>query len=77
MEESLSEALESIFGEGFTSDTIEDTQGESPLDLLEKATKAFEKAQQELQNGNLGLYQDLVEQAQQYVDIALEILNNN
>jgi uncharacterized membrane protein (UPF0182 family) len=77
MEESLSEALESIFGEGFTSDTIEDTQGESPLDLLEKATKAFEKAQQELQNGNLGLYQDLVEQAQQYVDVALEILNNN
>ena len=77
MEESLSEALESIFGEGFTSDTIEDTQGESPLDLLEKATKAFEKAQQELQNGNLGLYQDLVEQAQQYVDLALEILNNN
>ena len=77
MEESLSEALESIFGEGFASDTIEDTQGESPLDLLEKATKAFEKAQQELQNGNLGLYQDLVEQAQQYVDIALEILNNN
>ena len=77
MEESLSEALESIFGEGFASDTIEDTQGESPLDLLEKATKAFEKAQQELQNGNLGLYQDLVYQAQQYVDIALEILNNN
>jgi len=77
MEESLSEALESIFGEGFASNTIEDTQGESPLDLLEKATKAFEKAQQELQNGNLGLYQDLVEQAQQYVDIALEILNNN
>ena len=77
MEESLSEALESIFGEGFSSDTIEDTQGESPLDLLEKATKAFEKAQQELQNGNLGLYQDLVEQAQQYVDLALEILNNN
>ena len=77
MEESLSEALESIFGEEFASDTIEDTQGESPLDLLEKATKAFEKAQQELQNGNLGLYQDLVEQAQQYVDLALEILNNN
>jgi len=77
MEESLSEALESIFGEGFATDTIENTQGESPLDLLEKATKAFEKAQQELQNGNLGLYQDLVEQAQQYVDLALEILNNN
>ena len=77
MEESLSEALESIFGGDFVSDQVEDTEGESALELLDKATRAFEKAQQELQNGNLGLYQDLVEQAQQYVDLALEILNNN
>ena len=77
MEESLSEALESIFGEGFTSDTADDTEGESALELLEKATRAFEKAQQELQNGNLGLYQDLVEQAQKFVDLALGLLNNN
>ena len=77
MEESLSEALESIFGGDFASDQVEDTEGESALELLDKATRAFEKAQQELQNGNLGLYQDLVEQAQQYVDLALEILNNN
>ena len=77
MEESLSEALESIFGEGFTSDTADDTEGESALELLEKATRAFEKAQQELQNGNLGLYQNLVEQAQKFVDLALGLLNNN
>ena len=77
MEESLSEALASVFGGDFASDTIDDPKGESPLELLEKATNAFEKAQQELQNGNLGLYQNLVEQAQQYVDLALEILNNN
>ena len=77
MEESLSEALASVFGGDFASDTIDDPIGESPLELLEKATNAFEKAQQELQNGNLGLYQNLVEQAQQYVDLALEILNNN
>ena len=77
MEESLSEALESIFGGDFASDQVEDTEGESALELLDKATRAFEKAQQELQNRNLGLYQDLVEQAQQYVDLALEILNNN
>tara|TARA_B100000676_G_scaffold307278_1_gene365345 strand:+ start:1096 stop:3909 length:2814 start_codon:yes stop_codon:yes gene_type:complete len=77
MEESLSEALASVFGGDFASDTIDDSKGESPLELLEKATNAFEKAQQELQNGNLGLYQNLVEQAQQYVDLALEILNNN
>ena len=72
MEESLSEALASVFGGDFATENVEDTEGESALELLEKATKAFEKAQQELQNGNLGLYQNLVEQAQQYVDLALE-----
>ena len=77
MEESLSEALASVFGGDFATESIEETEGESALELLEKATKAFEKAQQELQNGNLGLYQNLVEQAQQYVDLALELLNNN
>ena len=77
MEESLSEALASVFGGDFATENVEDTEGESALELLEKATKAFEKAQQELQNGNLGLYQNLVEQAQQYVDLALELLNNN
>ena len=77
MEESLSEALANVFGGDFATENVEDTEGESALELLEKATKAFEKAQQELQNGNLGLYQDLVEQAQQYVDLALELLNNN
>ncbi len=77
MEESLSEALASVFGGDFATETVEDAEGESALELLEKATKAFEKAQQELQNGNLGLYQNLVEQAQQYVDLALELLNNN
>ena len=77
MEESLSEALASVFGGDFATENVEDTEGESALELLEKATTAFEKAQQELQNGNLGLYQNLVEQAQQYVDLALELLNNN
>ena len=77
MEESLTEALASVFGGDFATENVEDTEGESALELLEKATKAFEKAQQELQNGNLGLYQNLVEQAQQYVDLALELLNNN
>ena len=77
MEESLSEALASVFGGDFATENVEDAEGESALELLEKATEAFEKAQQELQNGNLGLYQNLVEQAQQYVDLALELLNNN
>ena len=77
MEESLSEALASVFGGDFATENVEEAEGESPLELLEKATRAFEKAQEELQNGNLGLYQKLVEQAQQFVDLALEILNNN
>ena len=77
MEESLSEALASVFGGDFATENVEETEGESPLELLEKATRAFEKAQEELQNGNLGLYQKLVEQAQQFVDLALAILNNN
>jgi len=77
MEESLSEALASVFGGDFATEDVEDTEGESALELLEKATKAFEKAQEELQNGNLGLYQNLVEQAQQFVDLALKLLNNN
>ena len=77
MEESLSEALASVFGGDFATENIEDTEGESPLELLEKATTSFEKAQKELLNGNLGLYQDLVEQAQQFVDLALELLNND
>jgi uncharacterized membrane protein (UPF0182 family) len=77
MEESLSAALASVFGGDFATENIEDTEGESALELLQKATDAFEKAQLELQNGNLGLYQNLVEQAQQYVDLALELLNNN
>ena len=77
MEESLSEALASVFGGDFATENVEEAEGESPLELLEKATRAFEKAQEELQNGNLGLYQKLVEQAQQFVDLALEILNSN
>ena len=77
MEESLSEALASVFGGDFATENVEETEGESALELLEKATRAFEKAQEELQNGNLGLYQKLVEQAQQFVDLALAILNNN
>ena len=35
----------------------------------------FESAQKELQNGNLGRYQTLIDQAQQYVDLAIELLN--
>ena len=75
MSETLSEALASIFGDELISDVIEESEGESPLDLLAKATTAFEQAQEQLQKGNLGKYQELIDQAQQYVDLAIDQLN--
>ena len=75
MRETLSEALANIIWDELINDVIEDTEGENPLDILAKATKAFEQAQEELQKGNLGTYQELIDQAQQYVDLAIELLN--
>jgi len=75
MEETLSDAIASIFGEGAINESVEESEGESALDILAKATEAFESAQRELQNGNLGRYQTLIDQAQQYVDLAIEMLN--
>jgi len=75
MEETLSDAIASIFGEGAINESVEESEGESALDILAKATEAFESAQKELQNGNLGRYQTLIDQAQQYVDLAIEMLN--
>ena len=75
MSETLSEALASIFGDEIISDVVEESEGESPLDLLAKATTAFEQAQEQLQKGNLGKYQELIDQAQQYVDLAIDQLN--
>ena len=75
MSETLSEALASIFGDVEIDYDLEESEGESPLDLLAKATIAFEQAQEQLQKGNLGKYQELIEQAQQYVDLAIDQLN--
>ena len=75
MSETLSEALASIFGDVEIDYDMEDSEDESPLDLLAKATTAFEQAQEQLQKGNLGKYQELIDQAQQYVDLAIDQLN--
>ena len=53
----------------------EESEEESPLDILAKATTAFEQAQEQLQKGNLGKYQELIDQAQKYVDLAIDQLN--
>ena len=75
MSETLSEALASIFGDVEIDYDMEGSEGENPLDLLAKATTAFEQAQEQLQKGNLGKYQELIDQAQQYVDLAINQLN--
>ena len=75
MRETLSEAIDSIFGVDFENEIDNQTEGESPLDLFSKATKAYEQAEIELKNGNLGKYQELINQAQNYVNLAIEILN--
>jgi uncharacterized membrane protein (UPF0182 family) len=75
MEETLSEALDSIFGEGILEDTQDENDSESPLDLLQKASDAFDKAQEELIAGNLGKYQELIERAQSLVALAIDLLN--
>jgi len=75
MEETLSDALDSIFGEGISEDTQEEADSESPLDLLQKASAAFDRAQEELVAGNLGTYQELIERAQSLVALAIDLLN--
>ena len=75
MEETLSDALDSIFGEGISEDTQDENDSESPLDLLQKASDAFDKAQEELIAGNLGKYQELIERAQSLVTLAIDLLN--
>lgn len=75
MEETLSDALDSIFGEGISEDTQEEKDNESPLDLLQKASVAFDRAQEELVAGNLGKYQELIERAQSLVALAIDLLN--
>ena len=75
MSETLSEALAIIFGDVEIDYELEESEVESPLELLAKATIAFEQAQEQLQKGNLGKYQELIDQAQQYVDLAIDQLN--
>ena len=75
MEETLSEALASIFDSEFTKETEEEADNESPIDLLQKASDAFDKAQEELLAGNLGKYQELIERAQDLVSFAINLLN--
>tara|TARA_B100000287_G_scaffold172052_1_gene162237 strand:- start:3513 stop:6329 length:2817 start_codon:yes stop_codon:yes gene_type:complete len=77
MAETLAEALEGIFGDINIGTSIEEEEGQdsSPIDLLNKANAAFKQAQEELKDGNLGKYQDLVDRAEELVSLAIELLN--
>ncbi len=54
----------------------DDDPDANPIDLLNKANSAFNQAQEELLKGNLGKYQDLIEKAEEFVSLAIEILND-
>ena len=77
MAETLGEALEGVFGDINidTSSTEEEDPDANPIDLLNKANSAFKQAQDELKNGNLGRYQDLIKKAEEFVSLAIELLN--
>ena len=77
MAETLGEALEGVFGDINidTSSKEEEDPDANPIDLLNKANSAFKQAQDELKNGNLGRYQDLIKKAEEFVSLAIELLN--
>ena len=77
MAETLGEALEGVFGDINidTSSVEEEDPDANPIDLLNKANSAFKQAQDELKNGNLGRYQDLIKKAEEFVSLAIELLN--
>ena len=78
MEESLGEALDGIFeSTTFSDGTDKDNEaGLGAVQLLEKANTAFNQAQDELISGDLGRYQELIQLAEDYVELAIEELNN-
>jgi len=77
MAESLTLALEGVFGdlEIDLDLDVDDSEGISAIDLLDKASDLFDQAQKALTDGNLGKYQDLIIQVEDLVNKALEILN--
>ncbi len=78
MNETLSGALSEIFGELEIGENVDEslTNEEAAADLLERASEAFESAQDALIKGNLGDYQRLIEKAQTLVTRALDIVSD-
>ena len=67
MQETLSEALDVIFGEGASSGQAPGDGGDEPIsrtdaEKLSRIAELYDKAQEALSEGNLGQYQDYIEQ---------------
>jgi hypothetical protein len=80
LENTLQEGLAELFGDA--PDTLEEepTEGEEPSDdalsvdeLLAQAAEAFDAAQAALEEGDLGTYQEQVEEARGYINQAREL----
>ena len=77
MRDTLQSALAGIFGDINIDESIDESLSEDDavLDLLERASASFTKAQEALLEGDLGRYQTLIEQADRLVAKALELLD--
>jgi len=71
-------SVESESGEDNQSESAPDNSSGNELqNLIEQARQAFESANEALEDGDLGRYQDLIEQGQSLVQQAAEILESN
>ena len=79
MRDTLDSALAGIFGDATIEEGIDDSlsTNDAILDLLARASDAFSNAQEALLEGDLGSYQNLIEQAERLVKKATELLDEN
>ncbi len=86
MRDTLDEAMAAVFEgyeppdrDGPTPTTVPGDGGEVPsdvADLLERAEAAFNEAQAALSSGDLGAYQEKIDEAQDLISQAIDLLNN-
>ncbi|RZP25768.1 MAG: UPF0182 family protein [Candidatus Actinomarinales bacterium] len=79
MRDTLDSALAGIFGDATIEEGIDESlsTNDAILDLLARASDAFSNAQEALLEGDLGSYQNLIEQAERLVKKATELLDEN
>jgi len=79
MRDSLDSALSGIFGDTTIEEGIDESLStdDAILDLLARASDSFSNAQKALLEGDLGSYQNSIEQAARLVKKATELLDEN